>query len=111
MLRTQSNTITERQKYWLEHIKSCGKNQTMKSYAAKQGLSLSAFYDWKSLLKRRGLLDEPVTPVFQRAFVNPQKRFYPDCRIETPSGVVIELRHDCEPGFIKTVVEIVGEVF
>ena len=110
MTEEKSRSLTQRQKSWLAHIKKCGKNQTMKEYAAKHGLNLSAFYDQKAALKKKGfLLSEPhQEPLFQQVVVAPENHALPNCRIKTPDGFVIELAGEPEPRFLSSLLKSLG---
>ena len=48
-------TLTERQRFWLEHLHACG-GGSLKEYAQEHGLELGGLYEAKSRLKRKGLL-------------------------------------------------------
>ena len=50
------SALTERQRFWLEHLRACGTG-SLKSYADKHGLDIGALYEAKSRLKRKGMLD------------------------------------------------------
>ena len=47
--------LTEREAFWLGHIRACGKG-SLKAYAATHGLDAGALYAAKSRLKRKGAL-------------------------------------------------------
>ena len=50
--------ITERQQYWLDHIRaSSAFDGTLAEYARSAGLKSKDLYSWKSILGSRGLLD------------------------------------------------------
>ena len=49
--------ITERQQYWLNHIKAADASEgTLVAYAAAHDLKVKDLYQWKTTLSRRGLL-------------------------------------------------------
>ena len=50
--------LTERQRFWLVHLRRCGSG-SLGAYAAEHGLSASSLYAARSRLRRRGLLDAP----------------------------------------------------
>ena len=87
-----STTLTERQRFWLEHIRACGSG-SLKAYAEANGLSLGALYESKSRFRRLGLL-EPARPGrFTR--VEPAPAPPTLCRVRLPNGVFVEVA--CEP--------------
>lgn len=50
------SSLTERQRFWLEHLRACGSG-SLKAYAEQHALAVSALYEAKSRLKRKGMLD------------------------------------------------------
>ncbi len=53
--------ITERQQYWLDHIRaSSAFDGTLAEYARSTGLKSKELYSWKGILRSRGLLDPPA---------------------------------------------------
>ena len=52
----KQSSLTERQQFWVEHLRACAaRGQALSLYAAEQGLSVAALYEVKSRLHRRGL--------------------------------------------------------
>ena len=48
--------LTERQRYWLEHIEACKESgKTMADYAAEHGLGARAMYAGKKILVKKGV--------------------------------------------------------
>lgn len=69
--RTQSE-LTERQQFWLEHLRACAKaNQTTKDYAQAHGLSVKAMYSARKDLAQRGTPKIPINAPFARVQVAP----------------------------------------
>lgn len=55
--------ITERQQYWLDHIRAAAAfDGNLAEYARSAGLKPKELYSWKGILGSRGLLDEAATP-------------------------------------------------
>ena len=51
--------LTDKQRFWLEHIESCASlGVTMRAYSEQHGLDLQHFYSWKKQLKALGVLSE-----------------------------------------------------
>jgi len=90
--------LTERQRFWLQHLQACG-NGSLKAYAAAHGLSLSALYQAKSTLRRRGQLDARPTPVrlarVERSARPPEAASPGRARVLLPNGVAVEFA--CAP--------------
>lgn len=54
-------TITERQQYWLDHIRDAAAlDGNLAAYARSAGLKPKELYSWKGILRSRGLLDQPA---------------------------------------------------
>lgn len=90
--------LTERQRFWLQHLQACG-NGSLKAYAGAHGLSLSALYQAKSTLRRRGQLHAQPTPVrlarVERSGVAPGAAPSARGRVLLPNGVAVEFA--CAP--------------
>ena len=63
-------SLTEHQRYWLNHVRACevsGKRIT--EYAKEQGLGVLAIYDGKRALVKKGVLPRTHAIRFQRSQV------------------------------------------
>lgn len=61
---TEKMKLTDRQRYWLEHIQACevsGKGAT--AYAAAHGFRVGAMYAGKQMLVRKGALPGVTSPL------------------------------------------------
>ena len=85
--------VTDRQRYWLEHIQVCRKSeQSFKAYAQAQGLNIKSLYGANKKLKRLGMLGSGAgKPRFIR--MNPPLPLQAglSCRVLLGNGVVVEL--------------------
>ncbi len=53
--------ITERQQYWLDHIRAADAfDGTLVEYAKAEGLKVKDLYQWKTVLIRRGFVAKPI---------------------------------------------------
>lgn len=65
---TSSPRLTERQKFWLDHLKACKSScKAMSDYAREHGLSASGLYSARRALTRKGVLPGPANPRFTKA--------------------------------------------
>lgn len=83
--------LTQRQQFWLDHLKRCqAQGQRLSSYAKAHNLSAGALYQSKALFSKRGLLGErqEVAPVFDRVCVS--EAAVPVLRLRLRNGVVAE---------------------
>ena len=86
--------LSERQRYWLEHLKACQQSSlSTKEYAKAHGLSVSMLYTKRSAFVRQGLLptqssSSPPTR-FDRVSVSGIDPVPGEWRITLPNGVGI----------------------
>ena len=65
----QNDELTERQQYWLKHIRACDDaRQTSIDYAKAHGLKVKSLYSARKALAEKGALPPAPPPVngFQR---------------------------------------------
>jgi len=68
--------ITERQQYWLDHIRAAEAfDGSVADYARSEGLKPKELYSWKGILARRGCLSVPAADENSGGFV----RVLSDC--------------------------------
>ena len=89
-----STTLTERQRFWLEHIRACG-NGSLKAYATVHQLDIRLLYEAKSRLKRKGALEAPSAPRFVRVQCDAPEVSPAACRIHLRNGTLVEV--GCAP--------------
>ncbi len=86
--------LTERQVFWLGHLRVCGSG-SLKGYAEAHGLDLRALYDAKSRLKRKGALASAPARLV-RVEPTPANVAGPAyCRVHLRNGVSVEVA--CAP--------------
>ena len=80
--------LTEKQRYWLEHIETAEREGlTPRAYAERHGLRTSQLYYWRSTLRKRGVfgtMDEPAEFVPVRV-----RNAQAEVRVHLPNGVVV----------------------
>jgi len=88
----RSTALTERQQFWLRHLRACG-DGSVKAYAAAHELSASSLYEARSKLRREGRLAAARPARFARV-----ERAQPGrgagstlCRIHLRNGAVVEV--------------------
>ena len=91
--------LTEKQQFWLSHVQACDESgQSMRAYADANGLSVTALYNWKSVLRGKGALDAPVRSsgkLFRQAAVIGGGRT--QCRVLLPTGLALGICGGGEP--------------
>jgi len=97
--------LTKRQRYWLDHIRSCETSgQSMMQYASENGLAVHALYAGKKTLVDKGVLPRSKGRHFQQvsvahAVVEPQSQW----QIQLPNGVAIAFSGLVDAGTLATV--------
>ena len=103
---TQDTSLTDKQKFWLEHIDACSKSgQTMKAYAQSNDLSVSAIYAWKKTLRRKGVIAGPLSgepPLFHKAVIADYR--IGRARVLLLTGTVLEFDAGTDPHWIGALI-------
>jgi hypothetical protein len=99
--------LTERQRYWLEHIKACeASGQTAAEYAATQGVNARAMYGAKKVLVGKGVLPRTERVRLQRVRAEAVSRGS-EWRVQLPNGVVVDFSGAVDGGELSTVLSAV----
>ena len=81
--------LTDRQRYWLEHIQACeASGKSIAEYAVTQEFGAQAMYAGKSSLVKKGVLSATQPPRFQRVQVM-EATLSSQWRIGLPNGVSV----------------------
>jgi hypothetical protein len=89
--KTDNAPLTERQQYWLKHIRACdAAGQTSIDYAREHGINVKSLYSARKALAEKGTLPHPQSSRFQKA----QLSSSPTCtdnqwHIQLPNGVAV----------------------
>jgi len=101
-MKDQTPTLTDRQQFWLKHIRACEETgQSMKAYALSQGLEVKDLYAWKKMLVKKGVL--PRTLRFQRARITPVMESH--WQVQLPNGVAVTFTGAVDAGTLGTVLK------
>ncbi len=88
-MKAQTSALTERQQYWLKHIRACEHaGQGMKAYARAQDLDIKSLYSWKKALVKKGVLPRTRPGRFQQAQVM-APAVISEWQIHLPNGVSV----------------------
>ena len=110
MGNTESTTLTERQRYWLEQVRACeASGKTVAEYAVEQGFSAQAMYARKKLLVRKGVLPRTRPLRFQRVQVAGVAAGA-EWRIQLPNGVSVFCSGEVDAGSLATVLSTAAAV-
>lgn len=91
--RTRTRALTDRQRFWLEHLRRAVQNGgTLSAYAEEHGLSRAALYSQRRVFKARGLMPEgcrrPEQPRLARVITESAAPVA--CRVRLPNGCIVE---------------------
>ncbi len=82
-------SLTEKQRYWLEHLQACEiSGKGIAAYAADQGLDAHTLYAGKQVLIKKGALPRTGPRRFQRVQVS-DSVMDNTWRIQLPNGVSV----------------------
>ena len=111
MAEEEVTDLTERQQYWLNHLRDWKKGGgPMTSYAAAQGLEVQTFYHWKRWLTKKGLFTSlRKRPRFQRVQVaDPASSA--GFRLHLPNGAWLEWNVPQTVSDLGALLKAVGEL-
>ena len=91
MPQTDKVSLTERQQYWLKHIRACdAAGQTSIDYARANGINVKSMYSARKALAEKGSLPPRKAISFQKVqTLGGQSRSNNPWRVQLPNGVVV----------------------
>ena len=102
----QKKPLTERQRYWLNHIQSWNESgMRMSEYARDQNFPVRAMYDAKKALVKRGILPRSrasYTARFEQVQIIDSSA-ESEWRITLPNGSVVEFSASFDEQILRTV--------
>lgn len=106
----QDKPLTERQHYWLEHIKSWNKSgKKMLEYARDQDFPVRAMYDAKKALVKKGILPRSSCNThFQQVQIIKSSN-KSEWRIALPNGAVVEFTGSLDEQTLSTVLKTAAQ--
>jgi hypothetical protein len=95
------SSLTERQRFWHQHLTQAQEKQVpLTEYAQQQGLSASALYAAKGVLKSKGVLsDETARMAVQFSAVRVIGNVPGSCTVRMP-GLILELSSLPSPSWL-----------
>lgn len=104
-MNNPTKALTERQHYWLNHLRACEQaGQGMKAYALSQGLNIKTLYTWKKTLVKKGVLPRTRPVRFQKAQIMGAVTTS-EWRIQLPNGVAVAFSGSVDAGTLGTVLK------
>ena len=106
----QESTLTERQQYWLNHIRACeASGKSIADYAVEHEISSKTMYAGKKMLVKKGILPRIRSSRFQRAQISSIAVNH-DWRIQLPNGVMIAFSGAVEAHTLSTVLNTAAAI-
>jgi len=104
--------LTERQRYWLDHLRACEtKGKTMRAYASETGIDARSLYGAKKRLVKRGVLSAEKRSGgvgFTRAHVVGGAAHGSDCRVQFPNGITVTFSATVDGGALSKILGAVA---
>jgi DNA-binding CsgD family transcriptional regulator len=105
MPQTDEISLTERQQYWLKHIRACdAAGQTSIEYARAHGINVKTLYSARKALAEKGTLPRPQAVRFQKVQApGGHPRSDNQWRIQMPNGVVVAFSGELDASTLSLV--------
>ncbi len=99
-------TLTDRQRYWLEHVQACeASGKSMVEYAASQDIAVRDMYAGKKVLVNKGALPTTQPTRFQRVQVM-EAAASNQWRIGLPNGVSVAFVGEVDARALSAVLSV-----
>lgn len=105
--------LTERQQFWLAHIRACdASGSSAKQYAKDHDLPVTALYQCKKDLRKRGVLPMASRNVhsFAKVRMASGERREGVLRIDFPNGVCVEWSASSQGADVKQLLQMVADL-
>jgi len=110
MDKAEEGSLTERQSYWLKHIRACeASGKSIADYAVDHDINVKTMYAGKKMLVKKGILPRTRSNRFQRAQL-PRMAVSHDWRIHLPNGVSVTFSGVVEAQALSTVLNTAAHV-
>ena len=110
MDKVQEGSLTERQQYWLNHIRACeASGKSIADYAVEHDINAQTMYAGKKMLVKKGILPRAHSNRFQRAQLSSIAVNH-DWRIHLPNGVTVAFSGVVEAKTLSAVLNTAANV-
>jgi hypothetical protein len=104
MNETDLQTLTDKERFWYEHARQASqRGESLSEYARAHSLNIHHFYNYRAVLRKKGLLDGPPAKAFVK--VRADSPVYPTV-IVLPNGIRFETQ--CPAGALAELVKELG---
>ena len=102
--------LTDRQRYWLEHVQACeASGKSIAEYAAEHGIHVRAMYSGKKMLVNKGVLAATQPTRFQQVQVM-EATVGNQWRIGLPNGVSVAFAGKVDADALSTILNVSASV-
>ena len=102
--------LTDRQRYWLEHVQACeASGKSMVEYAASQDIAVRDMYAGKKILVKKGVLPGTRAVRFQRVQVM-EATVSNQWRIGLPNGVSVAFVGEVDTQALTTILHSAASI-
>jgi len=111
--KTSNPVLTEKQRYWIEHIQNAeAQKVSLASYAKSNQLDLKALYNWKWILSKKGFIDSDTTLVQGLEFTQVRMLTHSTAQLSAhlPNGVRIEIHQGLNAALLREFVHSIGQL-
>lgn len=94
-------SLTDKERFWYEHARQASQSgESLSEYARVHSLNIHHFYNYRAVLRKKGLLDAPRSKTFIR--VRAEAPVYPTVII-LPNGIRLETQ--CPAGALAGLIK------
>jgi hypothetical protein len=103
-------SLTERQQYWLKHVRACDSaGKTTVEYAQEHGIEVKTMYSARKLLVGKGVLPQPKSSCFQKVEVVSGVADT-QWRVQLPNGAVVDFGGEVDGKSLTLVLRTVASL-
>lgn len=91
MADTLDDKLTAKERFWYDHIRAAQKSdQSLVQYAHSHSLNVAAFYNYRSVLRKKGVLESVPEKSFVKARVVPEPALI-QAMLILPVGIRVQI--------------------
>ncbi|MFB3077560.1 MAG: hypothetical protein ACE1Y4_06090 [Lysobacterales bacterium] len=112
MSQSPAPELTERQQYWLNHIRACDRSgQTIIDYAREHGINVKSLYSARKSLVQKGKLPRPQPDRFQKVqVVSSASNLANQWQVQFPNGTAISFTGPVDAAALSLVLNTVASL-
>tara|TARA_R110001599_G_scaffold326461_1_gene539030 strand:+ start:274 stop:615 length:342 start_codon:yes stop_codon:yes gene_type:complete len=112
MTEGNDSSLTERQQYWIEHIRACdAAGQTSIDYARANGINVKSLYSARKALAEKGKLPSPRPSRFQKVQVTSSSGARDSqWHVQLPNGAAVSFGGGIDAAILSLVLNTVASL-